>query len=67
MTKLGDDSTNSTKSPVELLQKFLEDNNLYLQVTPPQFRIIEGGLLKIDNATVIVDFKKEASSITPKN
>ena len=52
------------KSPIEVLQKFLDSNNLELRLTSPSIRQIENGGLLIDQPQIAVNFK-QSNSITP--
>lgn len=49
-------------SAVELLSKFLEDNNIELRLTPLA-QVIEGGGVVIQPQQIVAQFKAEPSSI----
>lgn len=50
-------------SAAQVLQEFLDNKGIEIKLTAPQFRFIEGGLLKLDPAQIVADYKKEQSTI----
>lgn len=69
MTKLGDEKTPESSIPTpntpnegpnaaQLLQNFLNDNNLELKLSPLRVRQVTDGSMIIEQPNVIVDFRQ---------
>lgn len=45
------------RSAAQILQEFLNTNNMELRLTPPAIRQVEGGAVQIEQPQIVVQFK----------
>lgn len=52
-------------NPLQLLQKFLDENNLELRLTPPNVRPMQDGGLLLDPPQIVVSYKRPVGKLPP--